>query len=218
MFEHKICTNQSCSHPVYKPQKKTGKATWEVSYDRFVNGEHPQTIAMTQTSGKPIQVATVVGHLLQALEQGRAIDIHRLSTSDTPPTKNEWEELERCSIETGLDVKGDPATSDTPPTKNEWEELERCSIETGLDVKGDPATSGADSGRFTMKDFLVPIMGNSFCLKEYTERTPEESALFSKWCGLLKFYMAMKRVNYTPSFGKVEEDDDEDDDDDEEMK
>ena len=183
-----ICTNQSCSHPVYKPQKKTGKATWEVSYDRFVNGEHPQTIAMTQTSGKPIQVATVVGHLLQALEQGRAIDIHRLSTSDTPPTKNEWEELERCSIE------------------------------TGLDVKGDPATSGVDSGRFTMKDFLVPIMGNSFCLKEYTERTPEESALFSKWCGLLKFYMAMKRVNYTPSFGKVEEDDDEDDDDDEPIR
>lgn len=178
---------KSCSTTVYKPQKKTGKATWEVSYDRFVNGEHPQTIAMTQTSGKPIQVATVVGHLLQALEQGRAVDIHRL------------------------------ATSDTPPTKNEWEELERCSIETGLDVTGDPATSGVDSGRFSMKDFLVPIMGNSFCLKDYTERTPEESAAFSKWCGLLKWYMALKRVNYTPiSFSKVEEKGDDSDDDDDE--
>lgn len=142
---------------------------------------------MTQTSGKPIQVATVVGHLLQALEQGRAIDINRL------------------------------ATSDTPPTKNEWEELERCSVETGLDVKGDPATSGVDSGRFSMKDFLVPIMGNSFCLKEYTERTPDESASFSKWCGLLKWYMALKRVNYTPiSFSKVEEKGDDSDDDDDE--
>ncbi len=41
----------------YKPNKKTGKAAWEVSYDRFVKGEHPQTIAMTQAGGKPIQVS-----------------------------------------------------------------------------------------------------------------------------------------------------------------
>ena len=42
---------------LYKPNKKTGKAAWEVSYDRFVKGEHPQTIAMTQAGGKPIQVS-----------------------------------------------------------------------------------------------------------------------------------------------------------------
>jgi hypothetical protein len=164
---------------VYKPNKKTGKATWEVSYDRFVNGEHPQTIAMTQTSGKPIQVATVVGHLLQALEQGRPLDLHRLSTSDTPPTKSEWEELVGCSVE------------------------------TGLDVKGDPATCGVDSGRFAMKDFLVPILGNALVAKEFKERTPEESALFGKWYNALKWYMTLNRISYSPiSFGKVEEDDD----------
>ncbi len=90
----------------YKPNKKTGKATWEVSYDRFVKGEHPQTIAITQSSGKPIQVATVVGHILDALVQGRAVDLHRLSSSEPPPNKSEWEELVRCSVETGLDVTG----------------------------------------------------------------------------------------------------------------
>lgn len=42
---------------LYKPNKKTGKAAWELSYDRFVKGEHPQTIAMTQAGGKPIQVS-----------------------------------------------------------------------------------------------------------------------------------------------------------------
>ena len=91
---------------VYKPNKKTGKAAWESSYDRFVAGEHPQTIAMTQPSGKPIQVATVVGHILEALTMGRVVDLHQLSTSESPPTKSEWEELVRCSIETGIDVAG----------------------------------------------------------------------------------------------------------------
>jgi hypothetical protein len=51
-------------YSVYKPNKKTGKATWEVSYDQFVSGSHPQTIALTQASGKPIQVATVSQHSL----------------------------------------------------------------------------------------------------------------------------------------------------------
>lgn len=91
---------------LYKPNKKTGKAAWEASYDRFVNGEHPQTIAMTQAGGKPIQVATVVGHLLDALTLGRAVDLHRLSASESPPTKSEWEELIRCSVETDIDVTG----------------------------------------------------------------------------------------------------------------
>ncbi|KAL7539535.1 hypothetical protein ACHAXR_009382, partial [Thalassiosira sp. AJA248-18] len=135
---------------VYKPNKKTGKAVWEVSYDRFMTGTHPQTIAMTQKSGKPIQVATVVGHILEALVQGRAVDLHRLASVEPPPRK--------C----------------------EWLELVRCSVETDIVVSDDPATSGPDGERFTMKDFLVPVMGNSFALKDYKERTPEESAKFSK--------------------------------------
>jgi hypothetical protein len=90
----------------YKPNKKTGKAVWELSYDRFVRGEHPQTIAMTQVGGKPIQVATVVGHILDALTYSRAVDLHRLSASESPPTKSEWEELVRCSVETDIDVTG----------------------------------------------------------------------------------------------------------------
>lgn len=146
-------------------------AVWEVSYDQFVNGKHPQTIAMTQKSGKPIQVATVVGHILEALVQGRAVDLHRLSSSEPPPTKNEWIELVRCSAE------------------------------TGMDVTGDPTTSGIDNDRFVMKDFLVPVMGNAFALKDFKERTPEESATWNKWMGCLKWYVALRRVGYEPSFG-----------------
>lgn len=86
------------AYSVYKPAKKTGKASWESSYDRFVGGEHPQTIAMNPANGRPIQVATVVGHVLEGLVQGRAVDLQRLSQADTPPTKSQWEELVRYGL------------------------------------------------------------------------------------------------------------------------
>lgn len=157
-------------HSVYKPNKKTGKAVWEVSYDQFAKGMHPQTIAMTQASGRPIQVATVVGHLLDALEQGRAVDLHRLSSASTPPTRVEWEELTRCEVETCTNVTDDPATA-------------------------------AGGERFTMTNFLLPIMGKDFASKDYKQRTPEESDKFSTWCKLLKYYLAFRRVAVEPSFG-----------------
>lgn len=44
-------------------------------------------------------------------------------------------------------------------------------------------------------------MGKSFVLKDHTERSPEESAKWNKWCGLLKYYLALRRVGYQPYFG-----------------
>ena len=52
-----------------------------------------------------------------------------------------------------------------------------------------------------MKDFLIPIMGNAFALKDYKDRTPEESARWNKWCGCLKWYLALLRAGYEPTFG-----------------
>ncbi len=45
---------------VYKPGRGGAPAAWEPSYTRFAAGEHPQAIAMSQSSGKPLQVATLV--------------------------------------------------------------------------------------------------------------------------------------------------------------
>ena len=89
---------------VYKPNKKTGTASWELSYDQFAKGKPRQTIAMTQTSGKPIQLATVVGHIFDGLVQCRLVDLHRLSLADPPPTKGEWQDHERCCVDTAIDV------------------------------------------------------------------------------------------------------------------
>lgn len=69
-----------------------------------------------------------------------------------------------------------------------------------LFTETDPTTSGPNSEHFSMKDFLIPLMGNAFALKDYKDRTPEESTKWSKWCGRLKWYLAMLRVGYEPSF------------------
>jgi RecQ zinc-binding len=95
---------------VYKKVKKTGMATWEASYQRFVNGESPQAIAMSQPSGKPIQAATVVGHILDALTHGRRIaDASMLGQFCVPPTRPQWERLQEAEAVTKIDVCGNPA-------------------------------------------------------------------------------------------------------------
>eukprot|EP00593_Proboscia_inermis_P001079 CAMPEP_0171296978 /NCGR_PEP_ID=MMETSP0816-20121228/5717_1 /TAXON_ID=420281 /ORGANISM="Proboscia inermis, Strain CCAP1064/1" /LENGTH=495 /DNA_ID=CAMNT_0011770891 /DNA_START=37 /DNA_END=1524 /DNA_ORIENTATION=- len=82
----------------YKPNKKTGVASWESSYTRFVDGEHPQTIAINSKSGKPIQVNTVIGHILEGLALGRPVPLARLANVSTPPNQSEWDEL--ANVET----------------------------------------------------------------------------------------------------------------------
>lgn len=166
-----VTPSKPWKYAVYRPNKKTGMAAWEASYVRFKKGEHPQTIAITQQSGKAIQVSTVIGHLLDALVQGRAVDLHRLASQTQPPTKEEWDSLTRCELETGMDV-----------TK-------------------DPASSGKNSEKFAIRDFLLPIMGEAFVAKDYKERTPEESEKFSTWCGKMNWYAALRKVGYEPSFG-----------------
>lgn len=165
----------SWRYAVYKPNKKTGMAAWEASYNRFTKGEHMQTIAVTQASGKPIQVATVISHILDAIAHGRCVDLHRLSSAEQPPTKSEWDDLVRCELT------------------------------TGMDVTADPATSGPNGDRWSMKDFLVPVMGNAFVLKDFKDRTPKESAKFSKWCAHIKWYLAFRRASFEPTFGEITE-------------
>ena len=150
----------------YKP-KKSGLPAWEVSYNRFIDGEHPQTIAMTQVSGRPIQVATVVSHILTALTHGKSVPLKRLA---------DVHEL---------------------PTIHEWNRLTFCEEETHINVCDDPKTCGVNGTAFSIKDFLLPIMGPSFAGKEFTERTIEEQEKFSKWCNTLNWYLALRRVGYT---------------------
>ena len=160
----------SWQHAVYKPNKKTGLAVWESSYDRFLNGESPLTIAMSPANGRPIQVNTVIKHIQDGLLHGRPVPLGKLAAVAPPPNREEWQELVRC------------------------EEL------TGLNVEGDPATSGANGEAFRMTDYLAPLMGAAFLAKDFKERTEEERAKFNRWCGLLNWYLTLRRSRYQPTF------------------
>ena len=157
-------------YAVYKPNKKSGKAAWESSYERFTQGESPQAIAMSPVNGRPIQVATVVGHIQDGFTLGREVDLQHLSNYSTPPTKIQWYRLESA--------------------ENEMQ----------MSVTGNPTTSGAEGSTFKLSDILRPIMGNEFADKAYNERTEEEKEKFSHWCQLLKWYMMLKRGGVTPKF------------------
>lgn len=159
-------------YAVYKPMKKTGQASWESSHERFLNGEHPQAIAMSPVNGKPIQMNTVVGHVLDGLVQGRPVPLDRL------------------------------AQFIPPPTKSEWEHLREAEAATGMSVVDDPNTCGPGGNKFSLTEFLRPIMGDAFVDTPYTERTSEDKARFGHWCDKLKWYMALRRVNFEPTFSE----------------
>ncbi len=148
---------------VYKPQKKTGKATWENYFDRFYAGENPLAIAMAPGDGKkPIQVQTVVAHILEGCSFGREVDLERLAEFMPPPNEKQWEELRAAELATGMDV---------------------CA---------DPETSGRNGDKFTMTEFLKPIVG------EKTENM--DRAVFGQWCNYLKWYLTLRRAGYEPKF------------------
>jgi hypothetical protein len=71
-----------------------------------------------------------------------------------------------------------------------------------MSVVDDPNTSGIGGNKFTMTEFLRPIMGDAFVDTPYSERTDAEKATFGHWCDKLKWYMALRRVNYEPSFSE----------------
>jgi len=151
----------------YKPNRKTSLPAWEISYNRLMAGEHLQTIAMTQPSGKPIQLNTVVSHLLTALTNGRRVPLRKVAEVSPLPTITEWNLLAHCEIETDIDVCDNPKT---------------CGI------YGSP---------FVMKDFLAPILGNAFASKEASERTEAEQEKFTQFIPLLNWYLALRRVGYS---------------------
>ena len=162
------------AYAVYRPNKKTGLASWESSYLRFSKGESPTAIAMAPTSGKPLAVTTVIGHIQEAMVQGRSVDLQRLSSF----------------------------AAATLPTKSQWSRLEEAETEMNMSVVGDPTTSGAEGGAYSMTALLQPIMGKEFTEKSHDQRTDNERQAFNAWCQALHWYQLLKRAGISPQFRK----------------
>jgi ATP-dependent DNA helicase RecQ/Werner syndrome ATP-dependent helicase len=166
-----ITPSEPWQYAVYKPQKKTGLATWESSYIRFLNGDSVQAIAMSPINGRqPIQVTTVVGHILDALVHGRKVDLRQLGRYASLPTESEWKRLQTAESVTRLD-----------PT-------------------ADPSSTGKYGEKFTLTEFLRPIVGDRIADLKSAERSEEEKQLFSYWCERLRWYVAFRRAAFQPDF------------------
>ena len=158
---------------VYKPNKKTGMAVWEASYVRHVTkGESLQSIAIAQENNKkPIQASTVAGHILDSLLYGKSIHPAPITPFLPAPTKAEWAQLADAEL-----------------------------INTNMDVVGDPKTAGIGGDPFRLSDFLRPVVGDSVVDTPAAERSDEQKALLGRWCGLLKWYLTLRRARIEPSF------------------
>ena len=163
-------------YAVYRPNKKTGLASWESSHNRFVAGEHLQTIAMSPAGGKPVTATTVFNHVLEGLVMGRGTPLKRLASHWNPP-----------------------------PTEEVYNRLKECESLSGMDPVGMPATSGKDGGKFLLTDFLRPIIGDELADKPYETRTFEDKKEINKWYSALNWYLAFRRAGYDPSFAPPDE-------------
>ena len=106
---------QPWAYATYKPNKKTGRATWENSYDAFVAGKSINAIAMTgnATTGRALAPSTVVSHVLAALVLGKTVPLKRLFSAVPAeiPTMQQWQQLAEAEKSTGQDPTCDPAQS-----------------------------------------------------------------------------------------------------------
>ena len=95
---------------VYKPGKKGAKPVWELSYDRFLQGESVHSIAMS-VSGAAIQPSTVRSHVLTAWAFGKPVDLRRLE-SESLPSQAEWSQLEEAAAASGADFDAEVKLKD----------------------------------------------------------------------------------------------------------
>ena len=116
-------TNGSASPPlskwpmaVYKAKKGSDpRPMWEVSFDRYMKGDGLETIAVTQSSGKPVLASTIYGHILTAITQGRGdrLNLAKLfgdacTAGINLPDKSDWEKISDALQHADIDVQ-DPA-------------------------------------------------------------------------------------------------------------
>ena len=154
----------------YKPGRKGAPPTWEVSYERFRAGESLETIAMTQESGKPLQVSSVCNHMFEALAQGRRpLDLARLYPGGTGP-------------------------AGTVPDEREWIRMEEAALAANLDPGRQPGVEP----RFTMKGVLTQIIPGVDA--DPNTKTAQQKALEGFWYDRIRVWQQLRKCRVIPQW------------------
>ena len=157
---------------VYKPLKGGAKPPWEVSWERFGRGEHPDAIAVMQGDGKkPVTGATVRKHLLTSVLHGRGLDLARLAAAEPKPAGAAPRGL------SGLLTRGD------------WTALEEAEAAAGLDLVG-----REEDGR-RRKDLLRAALGAAV---DEDPKSDAQRATEAAWYGKIDWWFHLKASGFTP--------------------
>jgi superfamily II DNA helicase RecQ len=170
--------------PIYNPQKPKKKSNklqnWENTYNMFMSKKNiiPTIIAATSGS-KPVQVNTIIKHLLIALVTGKPVDLERLYNGlpkeDIILNKTIWDEIEKI---------------------NEWGDLSSPDIwEKGTGLK---------NFNFSYKMDMLKVVNNSeissILESEYKDRSVAEQQKYSMWRNAIERWSLLKRAKVPIAF------------------
>ena len=136
-----------------------------------------ETIAMTQESGKPLQVSSVCNHMFEALAQGRRpLDLARLYPGGTGP-------------------------AGTVPDEREWIRMEEAALAANLDPGRQPGVEP----RFTMKGVLTQIIPGVDA--DPNTKTAQQKALEGFWYDRIRVWQQLRKCRVIPQWVEGDEPD-----------
>jgi hypothetical protein len=170
--------------------KKT--PNWEVSTNRFAAGESLASIAGTQTSGRPIQVPTVRGHILKGLVAAKVgVELQRLykesCAANTAVFKTQWDALNAASLamKPPLKFQGGGSKVDWGFSGDSRFELARLN-----ELLGAVHTTENKDGPELCDLLKVP----------WTSRSARQKHLYAKWSAAADWWGSLKRANVPVTF------------------
>lgn len=158
---------------VEKPAKKP--KAWALSCERHAAGESCAAIAANQPSGKAIQTATVVRHLLTAAVHGRAVDLARAAFD-------------------GAGARPQPCGA---PTLAEWRRLGEAALSAGVDPLQDEKLDYKALAR-AYDDGAISAQADL----DFKDRADAQKIAWNAWSNARTWWEALVRVGYEPETGE----------------
>lgn len=201
--------------------KTTGKAAkkppWELSYERFQRGEHPQTIAMAPASGNAVKVRILAATPPSARPHPHPRSVRAPGQDGPHPRPAPSAPLRRrphpprparapaqtstiighvfTALSHGRPVDlarlaSQAGSEMVPPTRAEWEQLAGAEAAKSMDCTSDE--------KFSMTACLAAFVPAAE--KPFDQRTGGEKEALNAWFNKFNWYIALRRAQIQPTF------------------